>query len=437
MNILIVSHFYEVDGVMGSVRWTSFAHRLAKQHNVYVVTHDQNGDKCGTVEKKGNIEVIYIDNECEYVKRGAKRRAASKNTPQSSSQVKKKLSIKSTVKNLAKSFLYMWSMYTTAKSNAKYVEKQLKEKGITIDYVISTSRPFINCFTAFNIAKKNKAQWLLDQRDLPYSDGASDIEVASFRYALRLFDKRVSKYTLVSKGMADSFIEFCKFGEKQEDKTVVLNNGYDTTHKSELEDRAYEPVLSIAYAGDLYEGKRDATILFDALKEVMKDDEFSVSDVRIKYAGDSSESLVNKAKEHGFEEMIVDHGRVPHKEAIKMQQEADLLLLLTWNTYMDRGILPGKLYEYMMAKKPIVCITSGEIPNGEAEGMINSMNLGVAVNYIDYDEGVKKLASFISKQLLNKKQNKPIEYSPDENKVSQFDYNNLVKKLESIMFGDL
>ena len=34
MNILIVSHFYEIDGVMGSVRWTSFAHRLAKENNI-------------------------------------------------------------------------------------------------------------------------------------------------------------------------------------------------------------------------------------------------------------------------------------------------------------------------------------------------------------------------------------------------------------------
>lgn len=435
MNILIITHYYEIDGVMGSVRWTSLAHRLSKKHNVYIVTHAHQNIVKQDEDSGKNIKVIYIDNECGYAKRSfSKSSSSAKSSAVSISNKRRK---KNFIKSIIKSSLYMMSMRLTSFKNAEYICRQLEEEKVKFDCVISTSRPFINCFTAFNVVKKWKIPWLLDQRDLPYTDGTPKSEINAYKYALRRFDKFVSKYTLVSKGMADSFIEFCKFGKKQEDKTVVLNNGYDTTHKSELEDRAYEPVLSIAYAGDLYEGKRDATILFDALNEVMKDDEFSVSDVRIKYAGGSSKSLVNKAKEHGFEEMIVDYGRVPHKEAIKMQQEADLLLLLTWNTYMDRGILPGKLYEYMMAKKPIVCITSGEIPNGEAEGMINSMNLGVAVNYIDYDEGVKKLASFISKQLLNKKQNKPIEYSPDENKVSQFDYDNLVKKLESIMFGDL
>ncbi len=438
MNILIITHFYEIDGVMGSVRWTSFAHRLAKKHNVYIVTHAQNSQKIGTIEKKDNISVIYVDNECEYVKRGKKRKKDNiySTFSKSPSNYKKtfKNIIKDIIKSTAKSWLYMLSMYMTAKKNAKYAEDELSKIGVSLDYVISTSRPFINCFTAFNIAKKKRTPWLFDQRDLPYSDGASRIEIASFRYALRHFDRFVSKYTLVSKGMADSFIDFCKFKKKQKDKTFVLNNGYDTTHKSTLEKEINDGVLTIAYAGDLYEGKRDANILFDALNQVMKDDRFVPNDVRIDYAGNSSVSLYETAKKYGLEEVIKDRGRVPHKEAIKMQQNSDLLLLLTWNTLMDRGVLSGKLYEYMMVEKPIVCITSGEIPNGEAEIMIKEMNLGVAVNYIEYEQGVKQLSKYITEQLLNKKNGSLLTFAPNEQMVKEFDYDYLVDKLEAIMF---
>ena len=432
MNILIVTHFYEIDGVMGSVRWTSFAHRLAKKHNVYVVTHHHNVDQKKEACKENDVEVIYIDNECNYVKSAndRKKNVAPVQSSVVTTAVKKK---RNALKEIIRSVLYMLSMQHTARKNAKAVCRSLKEKNVKIDYVISTSRPFINCFTAEHIAKEHNAKWLLDQRDLPYSDGASNIEIASYKFVLRRMDKWVSKYTLVSKGMADSFIEFCKFGKRQKEKTVVLNNGYDTSHKTEFVCDGESKTLSIAYAGDLYEGKRDATILFDALRKVVKDDRFHVSDVKIDYAGNSSNSLYMQAEKYGLEETVYDRGRVPHKEAIKMQQEADLLLLLTWNTHMDRGILPGKLYEYMMAQKPIVCITSGEILGGEAEGMVKQMNLGVAVNYVQYTEGVKALSEYISQQLLNKRQGKPLVFAPDTDKVQEFDYDNLLHKLESIM----
>ena len=436
MNILIVTHFYEVDGVMGSVRWTSLAHRLAKKHNVFVVTHDHNGDKKYTIEKNKNIEIFYIDNECDYVKCGANRRANAKVFIGGSENKSKKFNILGTAKNFAKCFLYMLSMNFTARKNAKFIKNELENNNIKIDYIISTSRPFINCFTAFFLTKKLKASWLLDQRDLPYSDGASNIEINSFKRAFHHFDKYVTKYTLVSKGMADSFLEFCKFKTKQRDKTFVLNNGYDLSHKSKIEKKKENEKLAIVYVGDLYEGKRDATILFDALKRIVNRPDYSISDIKIDYAGNSSESLNQNAKKYGFEEMISDRGRVPHKEAIKMLQEADILLLLTWNTYMDRGILPGKLYEYMMVNKPIVCITSGEIPGGEAEGMIKDMNLGVAVNYCDYVQGVNELADFLSKQIKRKKNGEPLIFEPVTEEIEKFDYDNLVEKLQKIMFGE-
>lgn len=434
MNILIISHFFELDTGVGSVRWTSFAHRLAKEHNVYMVTH--NFDKKYTTELSNNVKVCYIDNECDYVKHGANRRAAAKAYIGGSSNAKKKFSFVKSLKNFAKCFLYMLSMETTAKKNAEFIINELKKDGIKIDYVISTSRPFINSFTAFFLTKKLKASWLLDQRDLPYSDGASNIEINSFKRAFHRFDKYVTKYTLVSKGMAKSFLDFCKFSKKQEDKTFVLNNGYAKENMSNLHHKSKEKALTIAYAGVLYDGKRDATILFEALNKVLNNSEFNKKDIKVTYAGKNSDSLFSNAKKYGLHEVISDYGFVSRTKAIDIQQEADILLLLTWNTYMDRGILPGKLYEYMMVKKPIICITAGEIPGGEAEGMIKDMNLGVAVNYCDYEQGVNELADFLLKQIERKKNGEPLIFDPITEEVEKFDYDNLVNKLSKIMFGE-
>ncbi len=432
MNILVISHFFESDVGIGSVRWTSLAHRLAKKHNIYVVTHSL--DKKNTSEISGNLIKFYVDNECKYFKHGAKRRAKSKAHIDVPKISKNKINFIKTFKNFLKASLYMFSMQSTSKKNAKHISEWLKCQNVELDYVICTSRPFISCFLAYYLCKKKRIPWLLDQRDLPYSDGASKMEITSFKNAFHHFDKFVSKYTLVSHGMADDFLEFCRFGETEKNKTFVLNNGFAKENMSASAFYPKQMPLSIAYAGVLYDGKRDATLLFDALNKVLDNTNLSITDFRIDYVGKNGESLYLNAEKYRLNQIIFDHGYVSRTKAIEIQQKADLLLLLTWNTTMNKGILPGKIYEYMMVEKPIICITAGEIPNGEAEGMVKDMNLGVAVNYCNYEQGVNELAEYISEQIKRKKSNEPLLFNPDTAKVQEFDYDNLVKKLESIMF---
>ena len=58
-NLLIITHYFEKDGIMGSVRWTNFAHRLSKDYNVYVLTHGDNiGKKEYRLSKSKNVNVI-------------------------------------------------------------------------------------------------------------------------------------------------------------------------------------------------------------------------------------------------------------------------------------------------------------------------------------------------------------------------------------------
>lgn len=73
-NLLIITHFFEKDGIMGSVRWTNFAHRLSNNYNVTVLTHSDNvGYKEFKVSQSKNIKVIEVDNLSAYVKNSQKR----------------------------------------------------------------------------------------------------------------------------------------------------------------------------------------------------------------------------------------------------------------------------------------------------------------------------------------------------------------------------
>lgn len=427
MNILIITHFYEKDGIMGAVRWTSFAHRFAKDHNVYVVTHSNKGNK---VSENGNVKIISIDNECDYIKR---RRPSGKKKKEEPIQLpviaaKKK----NDLKEVLRIFLYFESMKYTAKRNSAFICSYLKNSGVEIDYIASTSRPFIDCFIALDLAKRLRVPWLMDQRDLPYSDGASDIEILFYRKAIEGMVKYISEYTLVSYGMRKSFIEFCKLGDEVSKKIYVLHNGY-TSEGVKTICPAEKEKLVIAYVGDLYAGRRDAAMLFDALNILVQHGINVERNIQIEYAGDDSLSLYRNASKYGLEEVIKDNGRVPHARSIEIQQQADLLLLLTWNTEMDQGILPGKMYEYMQAEKPIICITNGNVPDGEAETMIRDMRLGVAVNSLHYENGVKELAGYLEKQLELFISTGELDYHPNRSKVKDFNYDRLYTKLLEIM----
>jgi len=46
--------------------------------------------------------------------------------------------------------------------------------------------------------------------------------------------------------------------------------------------------------------------------------------------------------------------QVPYAEALKEQARADILLLMQWNNPREQGNVPGKLFEYLAIRRPIL-----------------------------------------------------------------------------------
>ena len=437
MNLLVFTHYYDLDGVIGSVRWTNFISRLSKEHCIYVVTHS---DSVGTEEvnvykKSENITVLEVDNENRYIKYSKKRHADdSAHSSTASTQVSPRLSLKKQLKTRARNFVTMYFANARAKEIYRLVSRELKKENVKLDYVLSTSRPFINALSAAQFAKKFRLKWIMDQRDLPYSDGADKNTIQMYNREITRFDKYVTAYTIVSYGMADGLIEFCDFDDAQKKKVFVVHNGFSQKDKV-VAPREEENTsgLTFAYAGDLYAGKRDATMLFDAISRLVAEGKAEKSDFVINYAGKASDSLQKVAEKFQLTQCIKDNGVVPRKKALQMQYNADMLLLLTWNTVMDRGILTGKIYEYMLMDKPIVCLTCGDVPDGEATETIEQLRLGIAVEQTSYEAGVLRLKDYLFEQLERKRKGEPLAHDPDREGVAEFDHDNLVMKLKNIM----
>jgi len=68
---------------------------------------------------------------------------------------------------------------------------------------------------------------------------------------------------------------------------------------------------------------------------------------------------------------------IPRKQILRHERAADILLLLRWANPADDGIIPGKLFEYIGARRPILSIGS---TTGEAAEIVRAGNFGIVNN---------------------------------------------------------
>ena len=82
---------------------------------------------------------------------------------------------------------------------------------------------------------------------------------------------------------------------------------------------------------------------------------------------------------YGLRNIANVHSSVAHKQALNIQRDADILLLLLWNTKAEEGVFTGKLFEYIGARRQIICLG---MRDGAAASLIKNRELGVVVKVL-------------------------------------------------------
>jgi len=101
---------------------------------------------------------------------------------------------------------------------------------------------------------------------------------------------------------------------------------------------------------------RNPQNLWSVLQELKEENSDFSNDLRLKLVGAVSEEVLASIKNFGLEKNLEVIGYVPHREAIKLQNSAQVLLLIEIDSIETRGIIPGKLFEYIASKRPILAL---------------------------------------------------------------------------------
>src|SRR5215470_1855367 len=114
----------------------------------------------------------------------------------------------------------------------------------------------------------------------------------------------------------------------------------------------------ITYAGELYM-KRDPAPLFRALRTLIDDGEIGRDEASVELIGscESGEgrSMADIISEAGIEGCVEMRGRLNHSETMRRLLQSDLLLLLAEGLDVQ---IPGKTFEYLKTRRPILALTS-------------------------------------------------------------------------------
>ena len=96
--------------------------------------------------------------------------------------------------------------------------------------------------------------------------------------------------------------------------------------------------------------------LWDAIAAKCREDEQFRGSVRIRLAGKVDTGIIAALEERGLSDYVDNLGYVPHDEAVREQKGAGLLILPLRQEPEYRSVLPGKIFEYLAAGRPVLGI---------------------------------------------------------------------------------
>ena len=252
------------------------------------------------------------------------------------------------------------------------------------DLILSSSPPPTVHLIARRMKKKYSLKWIADLRD-PWTDIYS-VQLTGKSSITRRSENRLERNVLID---ADEIITVSpalekKFASKFGDHTriTVIPNGFDLDDFSETDKPMVSKKFTIVHTGKI-SATQNPVRLFQTFEHMLQTLNGFKNDFELILVGNISSEIRESIREHGIEACVTETGYVDHKKAIEYMQRAAILLLLIPNTPDNRGILTGKVFEYMASRRPIFCIGP---PDSDLKEIFEETSAGEICGY-DEDPG--------------------------------------------------
>ena len=111
----------------------------------------------------------------------------------------------------------------------------------------------------------------------------------------------------------------------------------------------------------------------------------------------------------------------------------DVLVVSTWNTKHERGVLTGKLPEYLGRGRPLVALVAGDTPGAEITQVVEGLGVGISCEYARGPREERRLTGFLARAAAAVKSGEPLLPVPDYAGIAEFAYPNIVANLSDLL----
>ena len=305
------------------------------------------------------------------------------------------------------------------KPSVKYLTNYLKEN--PVDLIISTGPPHSMHLIALGLKNKFDFPWIADFRD-PWTD----IDFYAKLRLTALADKIHHKLELKVLTKADHVVTVSPgcasdLGKIVNRKIEVINNGYDPLDY-QFTKPEQDKTFTISHFG-AFNKDRNPEKLWVVMNEISKNNPEFKKLLRIQLIGQTDDSIIDDIRKNNLTENLVLIEHLAHREGLVLLSKSQVLLLPLNDAPNVKGILPGKMFEYMALQRPILALGPTDADYAK---ILKETNSGVSRDFDD----IKEIKNTIENFFRLFKENKLIVES---NSFEKYSRKNLAKQFVNLL----
>ena len=418
-KVLIISYYWPPAGGPGVQRWMKFVKYLPEYNIKPILYIPENPnypiyDYSLNDEVSENLEIIKnpiteISNIISYSKSLNLIRSGNIPNPKEQSLFQRLLFF-------IRGNLFIPDMKILWKNKSiDFIENYLSKT--KIDVVITTGPPHSLHLIGYELKKRLNIKWISDFRD-PWVNLNYLNRFHLLPSVKRRHKKLRDKVLINSNSVIVTSEKLKKLYKEIAPNIFKITNGYDY----ECSTVNIDSKFSISHIGSLYP-ERNPKYLWDIIDEICINNEEFRSNLQINFIGNTSEKIIKYLSNKTFKSCIKFFDYVDYKRAIEFMCSSQILLMVEVNDNDSSYAIPGKLFDYLNSKRPIIAIGPDK---SEVNQILYDTNAG---KFFNYNESINLKLHI--ENLYNQYEMGSISY--DAKNISIYRRKNLTEELSKII----
>ena len=296
-------------------------------------------------------------------------------------------------------------------------------KSRKVDAIFSTANPYSNLQLAKLIKRDTGIPVLMDLRDEWLESHLLDYPTKWHRNKMA----EIEADTLPDADILTVINEAYKksFQSRFEELDIrVLNQGFDP---EDFIDEKYKNnhnnKLKLLYSG-LFYGKRNPSFFLKAVRSLLDEYPDLKEILELHFQGGLNQETKNLVNTLELEELVINHGYVDHKKAVRNLMKADVLWLMIGHLNNSELVTVGKMFEYFGTKKPILAL----VPKGNSRILLDGYN----ASYYAHPSNIEEITEIIKKVIKDFQDSKlPVA---DSDFVDKFNRKKIAQELANLLY---